>query len=391
MAAAAPALAAPLDVSLSATAGVLRDENFFRNSENVEEKDLGSIGLNLRLGQQRPRADFDLRYTPSFQRELDSPHFTAEDHRLELAVSGAPSERTRLRFNERLLRSDVQTDLISASAGETFLVVPRTERFEHAAHLGLARDVGRRSALDLGLFHERYEYEAAQLFDGTVFGGSLAYGWRQEDGGRFDLLGRVLRHDGDSRDATDIASLGVRYRKTLDRWHELIFDLGGFRASGEDLGAREDQTEDGWYGGVTYSWSTGRRATSRALLRRDVAPAPGVGFSTVADTAQLATTLTLREPVRLDLIGQGTRYRAIFESEQTTDTVLLDARLRWEVRPAFELVAGVGRVHQRSDSPALDDLDYNRFFVGTSVPIYRRGRASTEPAALPSPGPATGG
>jgi hypothetical protein len=381
-----------VNVSISATAGVVRDENFFRNSVNVEEKDLGSLGLTFKVGQERPRLVYDLQYLPSFQREFDSPNFTAEDHRLEFAAAGTLSERTRLRVEERLLRSDVQTDLLSTPVSGSFLVVPRTERFEHAFHLGLAHDIGRRNGLEVGVFHELFEYETTRLFDGTVVGGSLAYSWRQEDATRFDVLGRVLRHDSDSRDATDIASLGVRYRRPLDRWHELIFDLGAFRAQGDDFAtADSDDSEDGWYGGVTYSWGTGRRATSRAQLRRDVAPAPGVGFSTVADTAQLATTLTLRERVRLDLAGQGTRYRAIFEDEQTTETLLADARLRWEIRPALELIAGIGRVHQTSDAPELDDLDYSRYFVGTSVPLYRRGRATAAPGLVPVPGAGSGG
>jgi len=112
VAAATPGVAEPVNVSISATTGVHRDENFFRNSVNVEEKDLGSIGLTLRIGQERPRLVYDLQYVPSFQREFDSPHFTAEDHRLEFAASHAASERTRLRLNERLLRSDVQTDVL---------------------------------------------------------------------------------------------------------------------------------------------------------------------------------------------------------------------------------------------------------------------------------------
>lgn len=390
VAVATPAVADPVNVSISATTGVHRDENFFRNSVNVEEKDLGSVGLTFRIGQERPRLVYDLQYVPSFQREFDSPHFTAEDHRLEFAASGSVSERTRLRLNERLIRSDVQTDLLSASSSNAFLIVPRTERFEHALHLGLARDIGRRNGIEVGLFHELFEYETTQLFDGTVFGGSLAYSWRQEDASRFDVLGRLLRHESDANDATDIGSVGISYRKTLDRWHDLVFDLGGFQARGSEPGGA-DETEEGWYGGVAYSWGTGRWATSRAALRRDVAPAPGVGFSTVADLAQLTTTLTLRERVRLDLIGQGTRYRALFESEQETDTVLAGARLRWEVRPAFELIAGIGRIHQRSDVPHLDDLDYNQYHVGTSIPLYRRGRASAAPGPLPAPGPATGG
>jgi hypothetical protein len=107
----------------------------------------------------------------------------------------------------------------------------------------------------------------------------------------------------------------------------------------------------------------------------------------VADIAQLTTTLTLRQDLRLDLTGQGTRHRLIFESEQVTDTVLANARLRWELREGLELVAGFGRIHQSSDIPELDDLDYNRYFLGTSFPLYRRGRAQASPGLLPEPGP----
>ena len=386
-ASAAPAEAEPLNVSLSGTTGVYRDENFFRNSVNVEEKDLGGLGLTLRLGQDRQRTVWDLQYVPSFQREFDSPHFTAEDHRLELSVASSISERTRFRVNERLLRSDVQTDLLSGGTTSAFLVIPRTERFEHALNLTLARDLGRRNGLELGLIHERYEYESARLFDGESYGGSAAYAWRREDGTRFETLGRVLRHEPAHSAATDIASVGIRYSKPLDRWHGLIFDLGGFQARGPEVPDGDDETQNGWYGGIAYSWGTGRRATSRVQLRRDVAPAPGVGFSTVADIAQLTTTLSLRQDLRLDLTGQGTRHRLIFESEQVTDTVLANARLRWELREGFELVAGIGRIHQRSDIPELDDLDYNRYFLGTSFPLYRRGRTQASPGLLPEPGP----
>ena len=383
----APAFAEPVNVSLSATTGVFRDENFFRNSVNVEEKDLGGLGLTLRIGQERPRLTYDLQYVPSFQREFDSPHFTAEDHRLELAGVGLLSERTRLRVSERLVRSDVETDLLSSNA---VLVVPRTERFEHSLDVTLAHELGRRNELELGVVHQIYEYETVQLFDGTAYGASLGYAWRREDDTRLQLLGRAFRHEPDGRDGTDVVTAGARYRKPLDRWHELTFDAGAFQARAHDPDPGRDGSENGWYGGVAYSWSPGRRAVSSVQLRRDVSPAPGVGFSTVADLAQITSTLTLRERVRLDLSGQGARHRFLFESEQVTESVLADARLRWELRNGIELSGGIGWIHQRSDIPELDDLDYNRYFVGTSFPIYRRGRV-TSPGVLPGPTPTPGG
>lgn len=383
------ALAAePLEFSLSGRTGFQRNENFFRNALNVEEKDLGGLGLTFKLGQQRPRMDFQVEYVPSFAREFDSPHYTAEDHRLSASLDRRFSERTRLSIDERLLRSDVETDLQTSPTSGAFLVVPRTDRFEHGLQVLLDRDLGRRNGLQLGLIHELYEYETDRLFDGEVYGGSAGYSWHREDGGRFEAIGRVLRHEQSDRDDTDIGSLGLRYRRPVDRWHEFVVDAGAFQARGpEDPALRgNDETRNGWYGGATYSWTTPRLATSSVSLRRDVVPAPGIGFSTIADVAYLLTTFNLGSDVRLDLTGQGARHRRIFAQEEVTESLIGTSRLRWEVRPGFELMAGYGRVHQRSDSPALDDLDYNRYMIGTSFLLYRRGPAPARPGTPQVPG-----
>lgn len=383
-----PLAAEPLEFSISARTGVHRNENFFRNALNVEEKDLGGLGFTFKVGQQRPRTDFDVAYMPAFQREFDSPHYTAEDHRLSASLTHRFSERTRLDVDERLLRSDVETDLQTSGTTGSFLVVPRTDRFEHGLLVRLDRDLGRRNGLELGLIHELYEYETTRLFDGQVFGGLAGYSWRREDGGRLEALGRVLRHEQSDRDDTDIASLGLRYRRPVDRWHEFIVDAGAFQARGpEDSTVRgNDETRNGWYGGATYSWTTPRLATSTVSLRRDVVPAPGIGFSTEADVGSLLTTLNLGSDVRLDLIGQGARHRRLFVEEEVTESLMGTARLRWEVRPGFELMAGYGRVHQTSDSPALDDLDYSRYMIGSSFLLYRRGPGPERPGTAEVPG-----
>lgn len=383
-----PLSAEPLQFSISARTGVHRNENFFRNALNVEEKDLGGLGLTFKVGQQRPRTDFQIEYVPSFQREFDSPHYTAEDHRLSATLKRRLSDRTRLELDERLLRSDVESDLQAGVTTGAFLVVPRTERFEHGLLLRLERDLGRRRGLELGIIHELYEYEATRLSDGQVFGALGGYSWRKQDESRLQALARVLRHEQSGRDDTDIGSLGLRYLRPVDRWHEFIFDVGAFQARGpEDPTVRNnDETRNGWYGGATYSWTTPRLATSSVSLRRDVVPAPGIGFSTVADMGHLITTLNLGSAVRLDLAGLGARYRRIFLEEEVTESLTGTARLRWEVRPGFELMAGYGRVHQRSDSPALDDLDYNRYMIGSSFLLYRRGPGPERPGTAPMPG-----
>jgi hypothetical protein len=383
-----PLAAEPLEFSISARTGVHRNENFFRNALNVEEKDLGGLGLTFKIGQQRPRTDFEVEYVPSFQREFDSPHYTAEDHRLSASLTRRLSDRTRLDVDERLLRSDVETDLQTSGTTGSFLVVPRTERFEHGLLVRLDRDLGHRNGLELGLIHELYEYEATRLSDGQVYGALAGYSWRRQDGGRLEAIGRVLRHEQSDRDDTDIGSLGLRYRRPVDRWHEFIVDAGAFQARGPENPTLRgnDETRNGWYGGATYSWTTPRLATSSVSLRRDVVPAPGIGFSTIADLGHLITTFNLGSDVRMDLSGQGARHRRIFAEEEVTESLIGTARLRWEVRPGFELMAGYGRVHQRSDSPALDNLDYNRYMIGSSFLLYRRGPGPERPGTAQVPG-----
>jgi hypothetical protein len=381
-----PAAAEPVRVLLQTRVGVVRDENFFRSSRVVESKDLGSVGFTLDLFQARPRTTTNLQYVPSFEQEWAEPHFKAQDHRFYLGVSHQLSQRTRLGVRERLLRSNLANGF---SAGELtpLVVAPRTHRFEHSLNVDLDHELSRRTGVVFGLEHQIYDYKTTKLFDTKAYGGSVGYAWRRERGFEMRAIARLLRHDPSNEDPTDIASVGFRFRQPVNRWQEMVFEAGGYDARGPAPagGDRSRETRNGWYGSALYGWSNGRFAVSSAQLRRDVAPAPGVSVSTVADTAMLNTTLSPTERLRLDLGAQATRYEFLFGTRRVTDAFIGDVRGRWMMRPDVELVAGWSHIYQSSDVPELDNLDYDRFYFGVNFPLFRRGPAQAPDGALPSP------
>jgi hypothetical protein len=382
---AAPGAAEPVRVVLSSRVGVVRDENFFRSSTQVQSKDLGAVGFTLDVFQTRPRTTFDLQYVPSFQQEWDQPHFKAQDHQVYLGVTHAVSERSKLGIRERLVRSNV-ANAVGVGEPAALVLASRTRRFEHSLQVDLDHALSPHTGVVFGLEHQIFNYETNKLFDTTAYGGSVGYAWRREKGFEMRAIARLLRHDPSNQDPTDVASLGLRYRQPVNQWQEMIFEAGGYSAKGpRSTGAGGGkETQSGWYGGASYGWS-GRYEVSSVALRRDVAPAPGVSVSTIADSAMINTTLTPIQRLKVDLGVQGTRYNFLFGGRRVTDALISDLRMRWQLRIDLELVAGLSHIYQKSDVPELDNLDYNRFYFGINFPLYRRGPARPPDGAMPMP------
>jgi hypothetical protein len=383
---ASPLAAEPTRIWLSSRIGVLHDENFFRSSTAVERKDLGSIGFTLDLFQQRPRTTYELQYVPSFEQEWQGSRYRADDQRLYLGVSHQLSPRSKLGLRERLLWSDIANSIQGDVEPIALVVAPRTRRFEHSLDVDLDHALSPHTGVVFGLEHQRYDYRTTRLFDTEAYGGSVGYAWHRERGSEMRAIARWLRHDPDLQAPTDITSVGVRYLEPVNRWQNLVLEAGGFSARGPITAgsdARSDRT--GWYGDVIYGWSNGRFATSSVQLRRDVAPAPGVSVSTLADTAMLTTTISPLERLRLDFDAQGTRYSLLFGSRRVTDAFIGEVRARWLVRVDLALVAGWAHIYQQSNVPELDNLDYNRFYFGVSLPLYHRGPLQAPDGALPTP------
>lgn len=365
--------------------GVYEDENFFQNAFNVEQKTLGSVGLETKLHHQRPSLDFDLRYIPTFRREFDDPGLEADTHRLHLGLDKVFSASTSLRLREALHSSE-QEDTFDFDLQEPVVVTRRTERFGHGLRLDLKHDLSERTALLAGAEHSIGEYESTVLADSEVVGVSLGFGRQVSRRAELSLLGRARRFDLSSGRDTDFQGLGFAYRREVARFHEVTAEAGVFRVEGPrrlaggGIGPREEET--GWYGGVAYTHGSAPPVVYSARLWREVAPGVGFGHATLADNATLTASTPGGRTLRLEGIASYARHTFLFGRDRATETLVGTARLHWYLKPEVRLSFGYSRVHQTSDFPALDHLDFSRYSAGIHFPLYRSGPRDEESPAL---------
>ena len=377
-----PAVGAETLFSLRGNAGVLNDENFFQNAVNVEERTMGSVGLELGVDQRRPRSTFVLRFVPSFSRELDDSRIHAERLRLEVGYNGELSPRTRWSASARGARSDNQ-DIIEVDPAETLILTRSTDYRFHQQRLGLERDVSARAGLEFGVEHSAGEYEAATLSDISVLGASVGTYLRRDETRIVRAVARTRRFEVSSGRDTDVHSLSVAVERPWGRKRGLVLELGGFEVRGPARiaggGIGPQTSENGWHGRAVYRESA-RLLHYNVTLRREVAPGVGFGHATVAETVSLAVSTAGDRLVRFDFLGAFSRHEFLFGRDRATDNRLGTVRMHWRVAPEARLVLGYSRVRQDSDVPELDDLDFSRYSIGTTFPIFRSG-----PRTGPSP------
>jgi len=128
--------AGELQVLLEAVAGVRSDGNYLQSAEplpttaeeqqSVRRHTVGRGGLNLDLNYRRPRLDFALGYSPTYEQSLRDRGLNGVTHRLRLGMLGNVSRRTTFSLDERLIASpNLELVAIAPTDVPTTMAVPR--------------------------------------------------------------------------------------------------------------------------------------------------------------------------------------------------------------------------------------------------------------------------
>jgi hypothetical protein len=181
---------------------------------------------------------------------------------------------------------------------EQGVALPRVKMRSQAGTLGLSRALGRWTSVRLDGRFYRTEFDSATFVDGESVRGGI--GLERQLGARSTAgIGYSFEHTAAARPGgtylTHYASL--QWTRTLSRRSGLLLEAGGSYTP--DAARAELEHEAGFFGGASFTRQV-RRSTVILFVRREVAPAFGLGIS----------RLTLRSGLRLNVpLGRNWGFR----------------------------------------------------------------------------------
>lgn len=391
--------AGELQVLLEAVAGVRSDGNYLQSAEplpTTEEEQqtarrhtVGRGGLNLDLNYRRPRLDFALGYSPTYEQSLRDKSLNGITHRLRLGMLGNLSRRTTFSLDEHLIASP-NLELVAIAptdVPQTTAVPRRGNELIQRADAGLTFAMTPHTSYFLTADQTTRTFSAAGLVDSDTVGATAGIGWHRSERNEIQVRVGGSRFDFHGVRSADVGTAGLAYRRTVGRDGQFRLEAGGFVIAATDravgLGtppetgsttASAQSRRSGVRGALAWntvhtrwSWSAG--------YRHDVAPGIGLGRPVLADDGFAGiATVGRRVSVGLDLHASRSRDLGTqVDARPLTEFAAATLRTSWAFTNWGRFDAGASRVYQRARVPGFDNLSYNRYFLGIAVRLYSRG------------------
>jgi hypothetical protein len=385
--------AGELRVLLEGVAGLRSDGNYLQSAEPVpttsgearqaRQHTVARGGLNLDLGYHRPRLDFALGYSPTYEESLRNRDLNGVTHRLRLGMTGNLSRRTTLSLSERLIASP-NLELVAITptdVPETMAVPRRGDELIHRADAGLTVEITPHTSYLLSVENMVRTFSAAGLVDSNTIGASAGFGFHRSERSEVQVLAGASRFDFRGVRTADVATGTIAYRRTTGRDSHFRIEGGAFTVTATDLAtgiaeARRSgvRGEIGWNAlRERWSWSAG--------YRHDVAPGIGLGRPVLVDDA-FAGIGTVGRRASLGLDVNASRSRDLgtrIAVRPLTEFAAATLHASWAFTDWGRLDGGVSRIYQRARVPGFDNLSYSRFFLGVALRLYSRGVAAGPP------------